>query len=184
MRVIKGFCFVFLSLFMNSICHGYNTSNDTFFGKIQSSQTIENYWALLKGSVPDNAIYLGMFTWHFNTESRMYDRCSNNLIGILYDGVFIGTLLNSFSDRAFVFGLQRNIYTANLRNSQANLGYRLGVMSGYDHRMSNIANYVPVFPVPEVYINYIYKNFGLEFSYVGVVFTVKFFLNFGRNNKW
>ena len=139
----------------------------------------QGFWQFLKGTQPDNALYLGMLTWHFNPESRKDDRWSNNLIGGLYNSIFVGTLLNSFDDRAFVVGVQRNIYTNQLsENNQFNVGYRLGLISGYDQRMSDIAKYLPILPIPELYIDYSYRNFGAELSYIGVVFTAKFFIRF------
>ncbi|WP_157966582.1 hypothetical protein [Fastidiosibacter lacustris] len=143
------------------------------------SQQGTSFWEFLKGAQPSNGIYLGMFTWHFNPASRSDDRWSNNLIGGVYNSIFMGTLLNSFNDRAFVIGVQRNIYTDQLsQNNQINIGYRLGLISGYDERMSDFAKYLPVLPIPELYIDYTYKNFGAEFSYIGVVFTVKFVIRF------
>ncbi|WP_119343631.1 hypothetical protein [Facilibium subflavum] len=139
----------------------------------------KDFWQFLKGTQPDNAVYLGMFTWHFNPQSRQDDRWSNNLIGGLYKSIFVGTLLNSFSDRAFVFGIQRNVYTDQLsQNMQMNIGYRLGLITGYDERMSEFAKYSPVLPIPELYMDFAYKNFGAELSYIGVVFTAKFFIRF------
>jgi len=97
----------------------------------------------------------------------------------LYNSIFVGTLLNSFSDRAFVVGVQRNLYTNQLSsNTKMNIGYRLGLMSGYDERMSVYAKYLPVLPIPELYVDFAYKNFGAELSYVGVVLTAKFFIRF------
>ncbi|WP_440616426.1 hypothetical protein [Cysteiniphilum sp. 6C5] len=159
-----------------------NASNDKrqiSLDKSDKSDKGESFWTFLKGTQPDNAVYLGMFTWHFNPESRAHDRWSNNLIGGLYNSIFVGTLLNSFSDRAFVVGVQRNLYTNQLsQNNQVNVGYRLGLISGYDQRMSDFAKYLPVLPIPELYIDYAYKNFGAELSYIGVVFTAKFFIRF------
>lgn len=156
-----------------------NGSNDKGQDSSDKSGKDESFWTFLKGTQPDNAVYLGMFTWHFNPESRAHDRWSNNLIGGVYNSIFVGTLLNSFSDRAFVVGIQRNVYTKQLsQNNQINVGYRLGIMSGYDQRMSDIAKYLPVLPLPELYIDYAYRNFGAELSYIGVVFTAKFFIRF------
>ena len=146
---------------------------------VSQGQEDYSFWEFLKGTAPDNAIYLGMFTWHFNPESRKNDRWSNNLIGGLYHSVFVGALLNSFSDRAFVVGVQRNLYTNQLsHNTQMNIGYRLGLISGYDERMSDYAKYLPVLPIPELYVDFAYKHFGTELSYIGVVFTAKFFIRF------
>ena len=142
-------------------------------------QDKENFWDFVCGTAPSDAVYLGMFTWHFNPESRRDDRWINNLVGGVYHSIFFGTFLNSFSDRAFVAGIQRNLYTYKIsQNASTDVGYRLGIISGYDKRMADIAEYLPVLPFPELYVDYAYKNFGAEISYVGVVLTTKFFIRF------
>lgn len=154
-------------------------TNASTAGTAEEQKKNQSFWQFLEGTQPENAVYLGMLTWHFNPESRKDDRRSNNLIGGVYQSIFVGTLLNSFSDRAFVVGVQRNLYTNQLsQNNQVNVGYRLGLISGYDERMSDIAKYLPVLPIPELYVDYAYKNVGAELSYIGVVFTAKFFVRF------
>ncbi len=154
-------------------------TNASMVDMTEEQKKNQSFWQFLEGTQPENAVYLGMLTWHFNPESRKDDRQSNNLIGGVYQSIFVGTLLNSFSDRAFVVGVQRNLYTNQLsQNNQVNVGYRLGLISGYDERMSDIAKYLPVLPIPELYIDYAYKNVGAELSYIGVVFTAKFFVRF------
>lgn len=132
------------------------------------------------GQTPPNAIYFGMFTLHINPESFKDDRWNNNLIGGVYDGIFFGTLLNSFDNRAFVVGLGRDVYNETLsENFNLRVGYRLGVISGYDERMGDMAKYSPVIPFPQIYADLTWrKHLGFEFTYVGVVFTAGFYWTF------
>ncbi|MBK2125647.1 hypothetical protein [Fangia hongkongensis] len=155
------------------------SSNDKTNDKAKDNADNQGFWNFLKGTAPENAVFLGMFTWHFNPESRKDDRASNNLVGGLYNSIFFGTLLNSFSDRAFVVGVQRDLYTHSFTpNSKFSAGYRIGIITGYDQRMADIARYLPALPFPELYIDYAYHNIGVELSYVGVVATAKFFIRF------
>ena len=136
-------------------------------------------WDLIKGSEPHNAIFLGMWTTHFKSTNREDRRWSNELIGGVYKSFFAGTFLNSFNDRAYVFGIQRDVYNKTLKdNWKINAGYRLGLVHGYDKRMSDIAGKVKLLPFPEVYSNFMYKDFGLEFSWCVSVITAKFIINF------
>ena len=180
-KVLTAFGLVFIlmvachQVYANQVTTPNSLSGSTSPGEASDSSVYD----FIKGSEPSNAIYLGMLTWHFSKKSRQDDRWSNDLIGATYKNVFIGTLINSFDDRAYVIGLQRNLYTyKSSYNQEFNVGYRMGLITGYDERMSSIAEHIPVLPIPEVYMDYSYHNIGAEFSYVGVVFTAKFFVRF------
>ena len=152
--------------------------NDVLSGVTDDSKT-QDLFAFLQGQKPNNGLYIGMFTLHFNPKSLRDDRWINNLIGVPYHSLFLGTFLNSFSERAFVSGVQRNVYMHRFSNTTVfDVGYRLGVISGYDKRMSSFADYSPLVPLVEAYIDFSYNNLGIEVSYIGVVVTAKFFVLF------
>lgn len=150
-------------------------NNDTL-----ASQTSDDWWTFLKGEPQDNSVYLGMVTFHFNQNSRLNDRWNNDLVGGVYKGIFVGTLINSFNDRAYVIGVSRDVYKQKLNeNFDMTLGYRLGLISGYDERMTSIAEYTPVLPFPQAYADFTFKNTaGVEISYIGVVLTAEFYIRF------
>lgn len=136
-------------------------------------------WEFIKGSTPENALLLGMLTFHFNPNSLKHDRWSNNLIGGVYKGLFAGTFLNSFNNRAYVFGIQRDVYKTSFSNNiRMNSGYRIGLISGYDSRMGSIAKASPLLPFPEVYTDFKYKHVGIELSWSVAVVTAKFVVTF------
>ena len=136
-------------------------------------------WDFIKGKTPQNSLFLGMLTFHFNPNSLKHDRWSNDLPGGVYKGVFAGTLINSFNDRAYVFGIQRDVYTKKFSNNwQINSGYRLGLITGYDSRMSKVADKTKVLPLPEVYSDFMYKKVGIELSWSMVVVSAKFIVRF------
>ena len=150
-------------------------------GSDNAETSSSGVWDFLVGQAPEDAVNFGMVTWHFNPESRKNDRWNNLSLAATYNSIFIGTLLNSFSDRAFVLGVQRNVWEADSKGSDwnMNVGYRLGVITGYDQRMSStFARYSPVLPFPQIYTQFAYKDFGVEFSWVAVVFTAQLFYRF------
>jgi hypothetical protein len=49
------------------------------------------------------------------------------------------------------------------------MGYRAGVVTGYDERFLPIAGKIPVIPLFQPLITLDAKRLGLEFSYSGVV---------------
>lgn len=156
------------------------TTNQISVNNEQQITTSGGIWDFLVGEAPQDAVNFGMVTWHFSEQSRQEDRWNNMSLGITYNSIFIGTLLNSFSDRAFVLGLQRNLWQSNTQNHDwnMNVGYRLGIITGYDQRMSRFGMYSPVMPFPQLYTQFGYKDFGIELSWVAVVFTAQLYYRF------
>lgn len=146
---------------------------------IEKTKTKTTTWDLIKGSEPNNAILLGMWSLHFKKHSRENDRWSNELIGGVYKSFFAGTLINSFDKRAYLFGIQRDFYTKKYSNNwQINAGYRIGLITGYDERMADIAGKSKALPFPEIYSDFVYKHVGIEISWCISIIVAKFIINF------
>jgi hypothetical protein len=145
----------------------------------QTDQSNENLWTKLWGKPTPSALYLGMATYHLS-KSRRDDRWNNNLVGGSYNGYFAGTLQNSFDDRAFVLGVERLWAIQHLsENIDNQIGYRLGLISGYDERMTNIAEHTPVLPFPQVFDNIMLdERVGLQLSWSMIVFSAGFVVQF------
>lgn len=143
-----------------------NTSNSTLT------------WQAAWGTPAPTALYLGMATLHFNPSSRD-DNWNNQLVALTYDGYFAGTLLNSFHDRAYAAGIQRVISSQTLTaNVQGDLGYRLGVITGYDESMTSIAKYTPILPFPQLTYDLHWQHIGIEFSWCLVTASAGLFYRF------
>lgn len=119
----------------------------------------------LWGYPAPNALYLGMVTYHLQ-HSDHDERWNNNLMAMNYHGYFLGTLKNSFDDRAYAFGIERLWGKQPLPCNFSNeVGYRIGVISGYDERMMRIAKYTPLLPFPQVIDTIMWKNVGLQMGW-------------------
>ncbi len=141
-------------------------SSPTFASSVTTPMLVEpTLWQKLRGVPATTTLYGGMVTFHFNPNSRD-DNWNNQLIALSMDGYFAGTLVNSYHDRAYAAGIQRIVYrqaiTPTLNQS---IGYRLGLISGYDKRMASIAEHVPLMPFPQVIYDLSWHHIGIEFSW-------------------
>ena len=135
-------------------------------------------WEKVKGKPSNDALLLEMLVWHFREHSRKNDRWNSQLLGVLYKGIYATTFLNSFSDRAFGCGVSRDYYQKHLsKNSEIDLGYKLGIVTGYDVRMMPLAKYTPVLPVIMPSLDFRYRRANVELSWVLDVVTLNFSIN-------
>lgn len=109
--------------------------------------------AALVGGDPDSTVaagggaslYLGMWTSHFR---HLREGLANNwLVGFGWKGYYAGTFINSYGHRAFTAGIERIVTRAPGGSVVPMLGYRLGLISGYDSRFLAIAGKTPVLPM-------------------------------------
>lgn len=180
-KLIKNFIIstIILSLSISTALANAQEKSELNLNNKVTQKSKKTTWDFIKGKAPENAMLLGMFTLHFNPNSLKKDRWSNDLIGGVYKGFFAGTLINSFNDRAYVFGIQRDVYTKKYSNNwQINSGYRLGLITGYDSRMTKVADKTKVLPFPEIYSDFMYKKVGVELSWSVSVITAKFIVHF------
>lgn len=137
-------------------------------------------WEALLGKVePRPMLGLGMWTYHLKRESEDFDNSRNDLIGLSYKGYFLATLVNSEDRRSYAAGIQRYWLTRNLRPDLTyQLGYRLGLIYGYDRKLGKYAAHIPVVPFPQFLFDLTWKHVGLELSYTWVVVSAGFYIRF------
>ncbi len=130
-----------------------------------AEQQPTSFWSKLWGTPAPTALYPGMVTFHLEPGSRD-DNWNNQLIAGTYKGYFAGTFINSFYDRGYAVGIQRMWDTEQLSDNFKNsVGYRLGLVSGYDERMVPIAAKTPVLPFPQIIDDITWKHVGIELSW-------------------
>lgn len=128
---------------------------------------------------PEPMLALGMWSYHLKHESEDMDNSRNNLIGFSYKGLFGATFVNSENRRSYAVGIQRYWVTEPLKADFTwQLGYRLGLVYGYDDKLGRIATITPVVPFPQVISDLTWKNFGWEVSYTWVVVSTGFYIRF------
>jgi hypothetical protein len=118
----------------------------------------------------ERRFYVGMWTFHFRDMERGLD--NNWVLGMSWGKIYGATFINSFGRRAYSVGLQENV--AQWRPgivpvSSVSLGYRAGLITGYNERLFRLAGETPVLPFVQPLINLDANRLGLELSYVGVI---------------
>ncbi|MBR9988449.1 MAG: hypothetical protein KFH98_01780 [Gemmatimonadetes bacterium] len=113
--------------------------------------------------------YVGMWTSHVRDPARGLD--GNAMVGGSYRGFFGATFVNSYGDRALAAGIQRGITQAN-RSVTTSLGYRVGLVTGYDERFLPIAAHTPLIPFAQIVGGLDHRRFGAELAYAGLTASV------------
>ena len=114
-------------------------------------------------------IYLGMWTSHLLDPARGLD--ANSLVGVAVRGYYGATFVNSYGDRAFALGLQRTL-VASPKGMRPALGYRAGLVTGYDERFLGVAAKVPAIPFGQLVGSVDIRSAGIELAYAGLVASV------------
>jgi hypothetical protein len=115
----------------------------------------------------DPRLYFVMWTIHFRDLDRGLD--NNWLLAISWGGFYGATFINSFGKRAYSAGVQRDVARWNSGIVSLGLGYRAGVVTGYDERLFPLAGKTPVLPLLQPLITLDASRLGLELSYSGVI---------------
>ena len=137
-------------------------------------------WDLLKflwGKKEPSALYLGMWSTHLTDPDL--DVQNNWLIALNIEGFFVGTFINSYDKRSWAAGIERRLWSVGKKNGfNASLGYRLGLMTGYEERFTIFFGHSPIILFPELISNIAYKNVGFQIGYSWTVVTGGFFWRF------
>lgn len=104
-----------------------------------------SWWTVWSTASPHDRIFLGMWTLH-PFEGDPYPRTNNEGLGLQYRGFFGFTCVNSFERRTYALGIERVWAEALRRPLGLMLGFRIGLISGYDTRLFRVAGETPVLP--------------------------------------
>lgn len=121
-------------------------------------------------SVPELRLYAGMWSTHIRDFRRGLR--NNWLVGLGWRGFYAGTFINSFGNRSFTAGIYRDSARTEEGGAVPFVGYRLGVVSGYDERFMRLASKTPVLPLVQVLGGIQAGPTGLEVGYAGLVATL------------
>ena len=125
---------------------------------------------------PDRRLYLGMWTVHFRDPGRGIE--NNWLVGVSWRGIYGATFINTFGNRSYSAGFQGILARWNPGLISLGLGYRVGLLTGYDERFMPLAGKTPVVPLVQPRLTLDGKRLGLELSYSGVVASTGFNVRF------
>ncbi len=129
---------------------------------------------LLWGEPGEDTIMLGMWSYHFVDNDDSY-QTNNQLLAVSYKGYYAGTFINSHDNRTWSLGVERDIYRAGMDSLAVSVGYRAGIMYGYETMQIFETKLFPLF---QVYTNLSYKWVGVQLTWAGSVVTSGFVFKF------
>lgn len=134
--------------------------------------------AAVLGTTPRrNRIIPGLWAMH-PFEPQFPELDGTRGFGGLWGHWFGATFVNSYDERTFIAGIERTWVELGRGAFRTGLGYRAGLITGYDERLIGIARHTPVLPFGGVLLwtqvgplgldaYYVYRAITLE---VGLVF--------------
>ena len=102
-------------------------------------------WAIL-GQTPDRRRFVpGMWAMHpFLPTFPELNPMSG--LAIQFSTWVFATFVNSYQERAFLVAVERNWIDEDWRALRFGAGFRLGLVTGYDERLFELARHTPVLP--------------------------------------
>ena len=181
---IRGLLLITLISFCSTVFSGESEllseeneekSIDYGLSETYNSFSEESGWlGKLWGEKFGNRIYAGMWSVHFSPGDEQEN--TNNLLGGVYNGYYVGTFINTHRDRVYSAGWQRALYRDEWGIFNVEAGYRAGMMYGYTKYLKLGGS--KWFPLFQTLLDIGYKDFGVEFSWAGVVATAGFYYRF------
>jgi hypothetical protein len=123
-------------------------------------------------------LHVGMWTTHLWRPTKGLD--ANWLVAVAWKGMYGGSFINSFGDRAFAAGLERSLARSDDGRLARGVGYRIGVVAGYDERLTGIAGTIPILPAFQMTSDVAVAGTGLELAWAGKVATLSPFMHVRR----
>jgi hypothetical protein len=116
-------------------------------------------------------IFFGMWTWHLKQD--VVQLRNNWVAGVSVRGFYGATFMNSFGRRAYTIGIERpRLFTFTPPVVDVSIGYRAGLISGYDRRLMKLAEKTPILPYVQPVAAVNYHRLGVEVSYTFVVVSL------------
>ena len=104
----------------------------------------EPWWTLWSWQSPHDRILAGAFTTHFN---YLWAAPKNShAIGLICNGVLGGTFVTTYGRRAWVVAFERAWLEGSWGPTRTMLGFRAGLLYGYDESLFAMAGILPIIP--------------------------------------
>lgn len=105
----------------------------------------------LLGRAPEQPVSMGsmVLTVHPFIDQSKYDLISDRMDGgyVRVSQLFLAGFRNSYGDQSWVVAVERHWGSASLWRFDVGVGYRVGIITGYDERLVGLAGHTPVLPL-------------------------------------
>jgi hypothetical protein len=99
---------------------------------VNNYQRLKRLLAFVWGRTPKNGIIYLPFGRH--TQIQNENLTANNLVGVVYKSISLGSFINSFHDQTWYLVVMRNIFSRH----GFGIDYFAGILYGYDGKLSTV----------------------------------------------
>jgi hypothetical protein len=135
-----------------------------------------HWWLGFRGAPEPNRLYLGIWALHLK---RMEDGLSaHHLLGVTWRGFYLATFMNTHERRTWSAGIGRYLVALEGSEGSFQMGYRAGLLAGYDHQLMAIAEKWPAIPAAQITAAARFRGVGMQAGWSWVVATFGGFIEF------
>ena len=135
----------------------------------KESSTADAVGKFLWGFTPSSGLGIGMWSYHVFYDDPFGPDVNwhQDILAINYKWFYVATVKNTYFDRAYTAGIRRDLYRYQNGPINVEIGYNLGVISGYkDGQGMWLSNYSPVIPFAQAFLDVTIYHVGVEFAVV------------------
>lgn len=129
------------------------------------------WWNAWSGPSSHDRLYLGLWSAH-TFESDFPDFFSNRALGLQYSSLFGVSFVNSYGDRSLAVGAERSWLRWSAGPLHTMLGFRAGLIYGYDEKLVSVAGLTPVLPLLQPVAMLRFGAFGADVGWVPRVMSI------------
>ena len=124
----------------------------------------------------ENRLVWGMWTTHLNRENDGWQ--NDKILALIWNGWYAGTFRTTHGPRAYTLGVERRWASMESGPLVGMVGFRGGLVYGYDGRLGWVAEKYPVLPFVQPVVYARIGPFTTDVTYTWVVISVTAGLRF------
>jgi len=128
------------------------------------------WWTLWSWRTPHDRVIAGMITMHVYELDQA--PTNNYAFGLIEHGVLGATFITTHGPRGFALAFERAWLEGTLGPMRTMLGFRTGLVYGYDRRLFELADHTPVLPYGQPVLLVRAGPVSLDLTYTWVVFSL------------
>ena len=138
---------------------------------IDQSAAARPWWLLWSRTWRQDRVLWAMWTLHIHHADEGLS--NDDLWGVMYRGGFAATFITTHGPRGYSLGLERKWVSSERGPLAGMLGFRTGLVYGYDERLGWVAGKYPIIPIfqPVVYGRLGPVSADLTYTWVVVTLT-------------
>lgn len=167
-----------VALLAASLCGPASVAAQSDVATRSSGETREDrrWWNVWSHPSEEDRLIAGMWTTHLNREKDGWQ--NDRAVALILDGFYGVTFRTTHGPRAYSLGVERSWLSASTGALTGMLGFRTGLVYGYDRRLGWAAEKYPILPVAQPVLYARLGPIAADLTYTWVVVSVAAALRF------